>query len=696
MSPKIPLLKFLKKARKKKPKEALPARPKVPGVSRIGVYGHSSSGKTCFLTMLYEATRDDPTLRLTTLDDETSSELHRNIRMLKGVEKVVEDGRWREVTGERRFPDPTQEETELAFEVDLGGTSLRFSSLDYPGREVALTKDGTSKESLSEYLEDSDCLLLLVQPDLLESDVLREEHLASLANLIQTIAAGRRTIPIPVGVVVTKADLLEGFESEEQSSIVEPGFDYVKTRGFGEFVEGVLQQPRMVGERNWAPRVKELLRRLRTLLEPLILRTPDFQIFLCSATGPLTEGVNVPPPELRPIGIKPPLRWAATRLITKRRLRGLRRFTKWVFFLTLLWIFCSSIPYLIHFRIVFPRPSVVEGQILAKHGLDRGTFLRADFVQDIPQAELESIAQAYERYSGSRTVRAFFKGFRAPAGVVQRLYVSWASKGKKERKLEEALSYFRASSDTLRTEGESLDRQQPEYAAKADGLKKSASSLRDSLREFTDSEVDMPASYGVALRKIEERLDELISSLESGMGALQAKPIADQFETYVQMYQDGWRRKDYNLLLIDLPATLKELREELQGQLSAGGSDARTAAIKGICAKIDKYLEKAKRWETRLMRFVVKGVPPQGDYSLTVSTVSGAVYDGSRYQIRLPLEEPELKLFRDNMDQPIDTYRPGPGYAILALDGKPIEMKGGRTIEIDFIDNYQKDIPKLD
>lgn len=403
----LALFKKLKAKRKKKAgeKEAPPA----PRVSKIAVFGHTNVGKTVFFVMAHEAARDDLRFRLDTRDDQTASELLSNLKMLRGLEASVVEGARTEKRVERRFPPPTSETKTLSFVAILKQRKrFDFTSLDYRGEIASIDEQPELKEDLINFCVESDCILFFIEPDVIFSELYCKNQLASFKSLLQRVVNGGRSLSVPVGLVVTKADLLEGFEDEPHSVLISRRYEYAKSKRYGQFVERLLDQPHVRTNERWRTDLRRVLEHLEDFFKTLSGMSLDYQVFFVSAIGSnppqkLDErgaAVNVPPRSMRPIGIKEPFKWAVTRALVQKRIRAWRKVTRWVFWLAFLWCLFFSIPNLLNIGFWYPDIVSVEESIT-------GSGYRHD-LSKLNDGDLNEFKKRYRKYAGKIFVSSFF------------------------------------------------------------------------------------------------------------------------------------------------------------------------------------------------------------------------------------------------------------------------------------------------
>ncbi|MFQ6032024.1 MAG: hypothetical protein ACE5K2_03805, partial [Candidatus Zixiibacteriota bacterium] len=264
------LLGFFKKlkAKRKKKKEGEKEVPPVPKANKIAIFGHTNVGKTVFFVMAHEMAREDIDFRLDAKDDLTASELLSNLRLLKGLEVSVSEGARAEKKVERRFPPPTSETKSLSFVAVLNQRKrFDFASLDYRGEIASIDEQPELKEDLIKFCIESDCVLFFIEPSVIFSELYCRNQLASFKSLLQLLVNGKRSLSIPVGLVVTKADFFDGFEDDSQAVLISRPCEYAKSKRYEEFVQQLLDQPHIKRNERWRKDLKRVLNRLEDFFE---------------------------------------------------------------------------------------------------------------------------------------------------------------------------------------------------------------------------------------------------------------------------------------------------------------------------------------------------------------------------------------------------------------------------------------------
>ena len=184
-----------------------------------------------------------------------------------------------------------------------------------------------------------------------------------------------RRLPIPVALVVTKADILPGFSGDDQVVLVNPEDESVLSQDFESFLERVLNSNKMDANPIWAGTVRDVMVKLAEFLKVIIGRTLNFQVFFVSSTGqqPTKIGTDVgrsiyaPPEKITPIGIKEPFHWLLQAVVKNRKYRTMGKISKWAAILCVIWIAVFSIPYVYNFWFKLPGATGEEDAVLEAH-----------------------------------------------------------------------------------------------------------------------------------------------------------------------------------------------------------------------------------------------------------------------------------------------------------------------------------------
>jgi len=393
-----------------------------PGGTRIGVFGHANCGKTVYFTVLNEDCKIAKRLQISVTDTATAGMFLSNYRNIWGLGTASDAGTVVDFKGEQKFPEPTQGDSILKFNAIVDKKKkLSIVTYDYPGDAVSISSSSDLNDTVIDFMAGCDGILFFYDPKVLGAELESQARVASFVNLLEILAPIRTRLPIPMAVVVTKADILPGFGGEEHVRLIGPEDEYLASEDFDVFLERVLSNPLVAKNADWAGSVRNVLVKLKDFLQVVLRRTLDFQMFFISCTGTEPEKIGTevgrslyaPPPKMQPIGVKEPFHWVLNSIVRNKRLSRLRAVAKYAAILSLIWVILFSIPYLYHFKVLYPKPANVERTIAEAHG---GSLIGAT------KEERNQIMREYSRYERSKIVSWFFGEFRGPARRVSDRY----------------------------------------------------------------------------------------------------------------------------------------------------------------------------------------------------------------------------------------------------------------------------------
>ncbi len=299
-----------------------------PKERKIGIFGHTRAGKTVFLTMLWHQTHGRRDFSLETDDYQTRQDMSSYFDLLAS-------GEW---------PPPTATERLYRFTAVID-TTIRypFESQDYQGESVSIDREVETGKEFLEYFEACDAVFVLVDSEDLvftgdDAAQRRRKKIDSFELMLAQLVEGTRNrLRIPVAIIVTKADLLDGFRDEDQVALVGDDIRYSRYRGYDGFIRAVLQQTHVTKHLPWREQVEEVLLLLKPLVDYCLTKSPDLQIFFVSSTGGVEKATDSegnetarPPSDLRPIGLERPFVWSVHLLMQKRRALIARKVKWWV------------------------------------------------------------------------------------------------------------------------------------------------------------------------------------------------------------------------------------------------------------------------------------------------------------------------------------------------------------------------------
>lgn len=398
---------------------------KWPSGTRIGVYGHANSGKTVYFTVLNEECKVSRKLQIAVSDTTTAGEFLNNYRAIWGVGTTTDVGTMVDLRGDKKFPDPTEGDKVLQFNAILDrDNKVSVVSLDYDGKAVAISGGADNKDRVADFMAGADGLLIFYDPKMLGAELQTQEHVASFTNVLESLAPLNRRLPVPVALVVTKADILPGFTGENESILVRPEDENFFSNDYETFLDKVLSSNKVAANSDWSGTVRDILVKLKEFIKVVVGRTLDFQIFFVSATGETPEKIGTdvgrsiyaPPEKMHPVGIKEPFYWLLKSVMKNRGINRMRKVTKWATYLSLIWIVVFSIPYLINFSYLLPGVYGEEDAILQAH------YDRTGTTAGLPQSEITKITSRYRSYEKNWIVDWLFPEYRRTARQVQLNY----------------------------------------------------------------------------------------------------------------------------------------------------------------------------------------------------------------------------------------------------------------------------------
>ncbi|MDX9857492.1 MAG: GTPase domain-containing protein [candidate division Zixibacteria bacterium] len=411
-----------KAASKPKGKDAGGSAIAWPAGIRVGVYGHANAGKTVYFTVLNEECKIAKDLQISVTDNATSGEFLANFRSIWGLGVTSDVGTMVDQRGEQRFPDPTASGKILQFNTILDRSKkVSVVSYDYPGNSVSISERTDITDKVLDFMTGADGLLFFFDPKTLQAELQTQAHVASFVAQLERLAPLSSRLPIPIGLVITKADLLDGFTGDNQVVLVPPEMEHVLAEDFERFLDVVLSSNRIAGNPAWAGSVRNVLVKLREFLKVVVGRTLDFQVFFVSSTGrpPQKIGTDVgrsiykPPERITPTGVKEPFYWLMNAVVRNRKISAFRKVARYAAVLSVIWMVVFSIPFLWHFLYLLPKAADTEQAVIEQYG---GNVLNTS------QEDRRRITSAYDRYEQSWTVKWLFPRFIPPTDRIQTFY----------------------------------------------------------------------------------------------------------------------------------------------------------------------------------------------------------------------------------------------------------------------------------
>ena len=732
----IKIFKFAQKGSKKikRAKGAAGPPPKWPEGTRVGVFGHENSGKTVFFTALYTQSKTAGNFHISVRDNATANEFFRHDMAIKGVDVDSSgSGTIAAKSVPKRFPDPTVKDVVLQFTAILDGSKkIPVVTYDYNGKAASISDRSDEAEKIRDFMAGANGILFFFDPKVLAADPEVQARASSFINILEYIVPLKSRLPIPVGLVITKADILPGFTGEDKTILVRAEDEQVMAEDYEGFLEKVLEFDGLAGNREWASTVRNILVKLREFIRIVVGRTLDFQIFFVSSTGNKPEKIGVdvgrsiyaPPEKVNPCGVTEPFHWILKSIVRSQRLNVLRRVSGFVAVASIIWIFLYSLPFMIHFGGLLRSTYRVEDSVL------ESVEGNIDVISD---AQKVDIVKAYKGYGKNFIVKKMFTEFHLTAGRMEDVYGGI--------NLVPAVARLDSLIENM-TRVISTPKQHPRYdqALETLILTDSHKSLVASLNKMHVGDkndvvylrsdralrywdlftryITNPAD-SATLEKINQDVnfnsknapnyDEYEVELGNALlGVLNIKaPHAAPSLRSVRANLDEYGQLKEQINNSTDPAfVLKEAAKKLEGiraNLSGGAGSDQAAAI-------GEFLAEVKQWEKeRTYTCVLQNIPDMGHLHIEV-TESGdgpswsnetQLLEGDEIRIKwkpgddVHLAFDELKHKCNWGNQPSDRVVFTDEYALFEMEGKVVFSNIGKTVTIGFKGGLKEKLPKL-
>ncbi len=735
------LLKFGKKGAKMAPKRG--AKKADTGFSwppglRIGVYGHSNSGKSTYFTVLNEdCKRISSDLQISVTDNVTAGEFLANYRKIWGFGTHEGPGTRVDLKEERSFPDRTSADKVLQFTVIVDrDKKLPVVTYDYPGDAVSISKSNEYSDKVADFMLQCDGILFFFDPKTLSAELECQAHVASFVNMLEQLAPLSKRLPIPVALVVTKSDTLPGFKGEVQVKLIGAEDEPTISEDYDFFVQRVLSSDKVARNPEWSQSVRDLLVKLSEFIKVAVGRTLDFQIFFSSNTGEKPEKIGAevgrsiykPPEKLNPLGVREPFYWMLNAIIRNRRLGTMRKITKYVAVLSLIWILLFSGLYALHFSLQLKWATSVEDKFLDQHN---------DNPALTTESERKEIKRAYESYRNRWLPRMMFQEYRAKAIELVNLYQDLPVNTSQFGELESTLNSFAGIVSTpsrwpVFQPGDTELVETGQFATLANRLRSFATGDSTSVlyqrakraleywklfKQCVKNKDDRSkwnvlaeqvkydeTSYGLDFSPQE---NALVNSLKEAIAGSQktqvetADPglIVSEFEAMAQEINGN---PDPTFRLDDAVSRLRRFKSRLN-----------SSEYRDYVAAIDNYISDAK-WFDRERTYTYKLVTCPPDVHLHVDvapsgqepswSVEEQIWPGDNHtltwkpgaDIYIAYHEPHLSGDESWGKSAIETRVLDNKYSLFDMDGEVRFLNTGKTVTFGFADPIRDKLPKLE
>ncbi|MEW6411698.1 MAG: hypothetical protein AB1483_04390 [Candidatus Zixiibacteriota bacterium] len=704
-----------------------------PSGIRVGVYGHFNAGKTVYFTVLNEECKIARDLQISVTDNATSSEFLTHRRSIWGLGTVTDVGTVVDLRGEQKFPEPSVRDRVLIFNAIIDGDrKVPVVAYDYPGRAVAITGANEFKDKVIDFMSGCDGLLFFCDPKVMGSELESQAQVSSFVSMLEKLAPHSRSLPIPVALVITKADVLPGFSGDNQVVLISHDDEHLLSEDFDLFLNKILVSEKVSSDPTWTATVRNVLIRMADFLKVVVGRTLNFQIFFVSSIGQSPEKVGTdvgrsiykPPQKITPIGVKEPFYWLLNGILHNRRVARLRSVAKAVAVACLIWAIVYSIPFLYHFLYLLPRTQAVEQEIVkANHG---NVFTAS-------ADERRKVQTAYSRYENSKLVSWFFPSFQAPSGKIRQFYrdfdISEAVKA-----LDQLIGRFDAivadstlwpkwnpSTDSIQLSSE-LERVIAEVENYHVGEEGSVLYDRsDRVLSYWNlfSEYIAGRKDTALATKIREQVAFNVKTYASELSAAEEK-LGETFDQKLQVQAAIQEKKEIaKKASVELDDLIAEINGNKDPEYRLGRAVERLTRLKselnpntdaeGISA-IERYLQDARKW-TRPQKFTyrVETIPGNAHVHIEITprgedpkwAEQNQIFEGDEYTIEWKMND-DVHIAIDELKHPCNWGNNPSDKKVLRGNYSLFEMEGdlrfenlGKQISISFKPALSEQLPRL-
>jgi hypothetical protein len=720
-------------ASKRKEKGAAPAFDWPSGI-RVGVYGHRNSGKSVYFTVLNEECKISRDLQISVMDNATSAEFLSNRRSIWGLGTTSDVGTVVDLQGERKFPEPTSRDKLLLFNAILDSDKkVSVVAYDYPGGAVAISEADDRRDKVLDFMCGCDGILFFYDPKIMGSEMESQAHVSSFVSMLEHLAPHHKRLPIPIALVVTKADVLPGFTGENQSILVSSDDEHLLSEDFDLFLNKILISDTIATDPTWTGTVRSLLVKLSDFLKVVVGRTLDFQIFFVSSTGESPEKIGTdvgrslykPPEKIHAEGVKEPFYWLLHGILRNRKITRLRSIARKVALVCVLFSVAYSLPFMYHFMYKLDRTEQVEEEILRANS---GNVFSAS------NDERRKVQTAYSRYENSKLVTWLFPKFQAPSGKIRQFYrdfdISEAVKALDRLivkldvvvadsslwpKLNPSTDSLQLSAETEKlvgdiTEYHTGDDETSVLFMRSDRVLSYWGLFSQYIAGRNDTafaarileQVDFNTkTYGTELSAAEEKLGGTFAAKLKVQAAIQEKKeIAQKASVELDdLIAEINGNDDAEYRLVRAVDRLRRLKSELNPATDAEGIRA-----------IDRYLRDADKWKrTQTFTYKIQTVPDNGHVHVEVTPNGGdpawgwetQIFEGDEYTLEWKMND-DVHIVFDELKHPCNWGKNPSDRKVLKGKTSLFEMNGdvrfenlGKQISVSFKPDLTERLPKL-
>lgn len=353
-------------------------------IYKIACLGHARSGKTTYWSVFHEASRGRmDEFNIQTGDNTTAAYLVRQREAMQAGAFYIPAPGEKPADYEPGYPPESDLLVNLLFMARAGGgREIPIMVQDYPGRAISIEDtDGRSQEVV-EFLKAADGVLFFVDSySTRESPHRLTEQLLGFNSLLKHLEDRHGRINHPVGLVLTKADMLDEYRPANPAELISDADQRRRGEVYSRFLAQLLKGNAYAQDSAWKARVEKTLTRLRSFADALLKKTQATQFFVVSAVGdkrrrpiePAAASDSIANTSMaasssslafvvgrHETGMEEPLRWMIHQLLVKNQVRKADRLRNGALAAAAIYSLALTLPFLMYLGCAVPR---LEGDL---------------------------------------------------------------------------------------------------------------------------------------------------------------------------------------------------------------------------------------------------------------------------------------------------------------------------------------------
>ncbi len=348
-------------------------------IYKIACLGHARSGKTTYWSVFHEASRGRmDEFNIQTGDNTTAAYLVRQREAMQSGAFYIPAPGEKPADYEPGYPPESDLLVNLLFMArEGGGREIPIMVQDYPGRAISIEDTDGRAQEVVEFLKGADGILFFVDAySTRESPHKLTEQLLGFNSLLKHLEDRHGRINRPVGLVLTKADMLDEYRPANPSELISDADQRRRGEIYSKFLAQLLKGNVFAQDAAWKTRVEKTLTRLRSFADALLKKTQATQFFVVSAVGdkrrrpiePAAAGDSIANTSMaassssmafavgrHETGMEEPLRWMIHQLLVKNQVRKADRLRNGALAAAAVYSLALTLPFLLYLGCAVPR-----------------------------------------------------------------------------------------------------------------------------------------------------------------------------------------------------------------------------------------------------------------------------------------------------------------------------------------------------